>query len=112
MDILWVFFRLVFAMPLYASAYMCLVVTCWERADLLALVCERLTVSLLLSHWYPSFLVSIPDLCTLTYLNAALPIIMPIYARVIGNQGSRLCFCFENVFPETLKIKTRHFIKR
>ena len=29
----------VFAMPLCASVYMCLVVTCWERADLLALVC-------------------------------------------------------------------------
>ena len=45
------FFCLVFAMPLCASVYMCLVVTCWERADLLALVC--LTVSLSLSHWYP-----------------------------------------------------------
>ena len=33
------FFCLVFAMPLYASIYMCLVVTCWERVDLLALVC-------------------------------------------------------------------------
>ena len=33
------FFCLVFTMPLYASVYMCLVVTCWERADLLALVC-------------------------------------------------------------------------
>ena len=28
------FFCLVFAMPLCASVYMCLVVTCWERADL------------------------------------------------------------------------------
>ena len=26
-------------MPLCASVYMCLVVTCWERTDLLALVC-------------------------------------------------------------------------
>ena len=33
------FFCLVFAMPLYASVYMCLVVTCWEKAGLLALVC-------------------------------------------------------------------------
>ena len=33
------FFCLVFAMPLCASVCMCLVVTCWERADLLALVC-------------------------------------------------------------------------
>ena len=39
MDRLWVFFCLVFAMPLCASVYMCFVVTCWKRADLLALVC-------------------------------------------------------------------------
>ena len=32
-------FCLVFAMSLCASIYMCFVVTCWERADLLALVC-------------------------------------------------------------------------
>ena len=70
-------FCLVFCYVLCASVYMCFVVTCWERADLLALVrgvyCEfvtfslvswvrRLTswlsfvvstVSLSLSHWYP-----------------------------------------------------------
>ena len=33
------FFCLVFAMPLCASFYMCLLVTWWERADLFALVC-------------------------------------------------------------------------
>ena len=38
-DLLCFFFCLVFAMPLCASVYMCLVVTCWEKADLLALVC-------------------------------------------------------------------------
>ena len=32
-------FCLVFAVSLWASIYMCFVVTCWERADLLALVC-------------------------------------------------------------------------
>ena len=37
--ILYVFFCLVFAMPLYTSVYVCLVVTCWERADLMALIC-------------------------------------------------------------------------
>ena len=47
------FFCLVFAMPLCASVHMCLVVTCLERADLLALVFWCLTVSLSLSHWYP-----------------------------------------------------------
>ena len=36
-------FRLVFALSLCASVYMCFVVTCWERAS---------TVSLSLSHWY------------------------------------------------------------
>ena len=36
--IFYVFFCLVFAMPMCTSVYMCLVVTCWERADLLALV--------------------------------------------------------------------------
>ena len=46
-------FCLVFAMSLCESVYMCFVVTCWERADLLALVCGVLTVSLSLSHWYP-----------------------------------------------------------
>ena len=39
MDILWGVFCLVFIMPLNASASLCLVVICWERADLLALVC-------------------------------------------------------------------------
>ena len=33
------FLCLVFSVPLCASVYMCLVVTCWEGADLLALVC-------------------------------------------------------------------------
>ena len=33
------FFCLAFAMPLCVSVYMCLVVTCWEGADLLAPVC-------------------------------------------------------------------------
>ena len=40
------FFCLVFAMPLCASVYMCLVVTCWERADLLALVCGVVLLTL------------------------------------------------------------------
>ena len=33
------FFCLVFVMHLSVSVYLCLVVTCRERADLLALVC-------------------------------------------------------------------------
>ena len=52
MDLL-CFFCLVFAngMSLCTSVYLCLVVTCWERAAFGAcLWC--LTVSLSLSHWY------------------------------------------------------------
>ena len=37
--IFYVFFCVVFAMSLCASVYMCFVVTCLERADLLAFVC-------------------------------------------------------------------------
>ena len=33
------FFSLVIVIPLCASVYVCLVVTCRERADLLAIVC-------------------------------------------------------------------------
>ena len=32
-------FCLVFAMSLWEYVYMCFVVTCWERADPMALVC-------------------------------------------------------------------------
>ena len=39
MDLLCFFFCLVFAMHLFASVYMCFVVTSWEEADLVALVC-------------------------------------------------------------------------
>ena len=42
MDLLY-FFCPAFAMPLCVSVYMCIVVTCWERADLLALVFGCLT---------------------------------------------------------------------
>ena len=67
-------FCLVFAMSLCASVYMCFVVTYWERADLLALVCcvycefvSHFPIGILGQVWY--LIVSIPDLCTLTYLH-------------------------------------------
>ena len=60
------FFCLVFTMPLCVLVYMYLVVTCWERADILALVCGAY-----FSCHFPSqmwfLIVSIPDLCTVTY---------------------------------------------
>ena len=52
MDLIY-FFCLVFVMPLCTSVYLCLVVTCLERTDLLALFLWCITVSLLLFHWYP-----------------------------------------------------------
>ena len=51
----------------FASVHRCLVVTCWERADLLALVCN---VKLCFCHfpmWYPGLIVSIPDFGRLFY---------------------------------------------
>ena len=36
--LLWIFLCF-FSVPLYGSVYMYFVVTCWERADLLALIC-------------------------------------------------------------------------
>ena len=72
MDLLCFCSVLGFAMSLCASVYMCFVVTCWEMADLLALVCGVYR-SLSLSHWYLGqvcyLIVSIPDLCTLTYFH-------------------------------------------
>ena len=48
--IFYIFFFLVLVMPLCASVYLCLVVTCWERADLLLSFvvynCEFVTFSL------------------------------------------------------------------
>ena len=66
------FFCLVFAVPLYAYVYMCLLVTCWEGAGPLDLVCGVLLrvcyfpIGILGQVWY--LIVSIPDLCTLSYL--------------------------------------------
>ena len=68
------FFCLVFVMPLSVSIYLCLVVTCWERADILALVCGVLlrvchfTIGILGKVWY--LIVSVPDLCTLTLIKS------------------------------------------
>ena len=55
----------------FASVHCCLVVTCWERADLLALVCDvycsfvTFPCGILGQMWY--LIVSIPDLGHLSY---------------------------------------------
>ena len=61
----------VLVMLLCASVYCCLVVTCWERADLLALVCDVLLwvyyflIGILGQVWY--LIASITDPCPLSY---------------------------------------------
>ena len=42
----------VFAMSLCVSVYMCFGVTCWERADLLALVCGVYYEFVTFPLWY------------------------------------------------------------
>ena len=85
------FFCLVFAMPLCASVYMCLVVTCWERAALLALVCGVLLwvchfpIGILGQVWY--WFVLIPDICTLTYFIEAGIGCIRFWARLDQNSG-------------------------
>ena len=56
----------------FASVHCCLVVTCWEMADLLALVCDvcvfvTFPCGMLGQVWY--LIVLIPDLCHLSYFD-------------------------------------------
>ena len=78
---------------------MCLVVTCWERADLLALVCD---VQLRVCHFPIGLLgqvlyliVSIPDLCTLTYLDFLCK----------GSKDFSMLFMFKKGHPKRCKIR-------
>ena len=58
----------------FASVHCCLVVTCWERADLLVLVGDVI-VFLYFPLWYPvsgvALDLSFPDLCRLSYFDIA-----------------------------------------
>ena len=55
----------------FSSVHFCLVVTCWERTDLLALVCDVCSIfvtfpcGILGQVWY--LIVSFPNLCHLSY---------------------------------------------
>ena len=57
----------------FASVHYCLVVTLWEKADLLALVCDVYCIfvtfpcGILGQVWY--LIVSFPDLCRLSYFD-------------------------------------------
>ena len=72
----------------FASANCCLVVTCWERADLLALVgdvyCIFATFPCGILCQVPYLIVSFPDLCRLSYFvktTAFLQAIMEVYGN-------------------------------
>ena len=59
----------------FASVQCCLVVTCWERADLLALVCDVCVFFIFpcgILGQVGYLIVSIPDLCCLSYYKVSL----------------------------------------
>ena len=79
--LLWIFFAfsVLFLLRLCSVCLMCLVVTCWERADVLFLVCGVLLwvsyfpIGILGQVWY--LILLIPDLCTLTYFDPGIHLI-------------------------------------
>ena len=75
MDLLWFFFL---SCVCHAFVSVCLFVPCGHLLGNGVTIGSRLwclTVSLSFSHWYPRsgvVLISIPDLCTLTYFETAI----------------------------------------
>ena len=70
----------------FASVHCCLVITCCERADLLALVCDdcvfvTFPCGILSQVWY--LIVSIPDLCRLFYFEVIFILVLSIVSSVI-----------------------------
>ena len=87
---MFLFFR-VFALCLCASVHMCFVVTCWKRADLLALVCGvycEFVIGILGQVWY--LIVLIPDLCTLTYFYNGRNIVTTLVLSILNGSSSFL----------------------
>ena len=96
--LLWIFYVFVLScvcFVLCASVYMCFVVTCWERADLLALVCgvfcEFVTFPLVswvrCGTWLYRFLIFAPLLTfnsTSRYLDDLLNIDNPNFEQMVG----------------------------
>ena len=57
----------------FVSVHCCLVVTCWERADLLALVCDVYCIFVTLPYGILGqvyLIVSFPDLCLFFYMES------------------------------------------
>ena len=94
------FFCLVFVMPLYVSICMCLVVTCWERADHLDLVCGVLLwgcyfhIGILGQVWY-----LIPDLFTLSYFGRHIVISLSV-CSVLPSVRSHRVRCISGRNPK------------
>ena len=91
---------------------MCFVVTYWERADLLALVCDvhcefHVPIGILGQVWY--LIVSIPDLCTLTFTDVHLNLeILTCFVRFDSLRPSQQCFSYvETVLPELTSTNLR-----
>ena len=105
-----------FSVPLCVSVYMCLVVTCWERANLLALVCgvcEFVNFPLVswvrCGTWLHRFLIFAP-LFTLYDLSTSVePVLQIIDWKSDGKQPSTLCipgnfscFCRLRIFSKSI----------
>ena len=96
--LLWIFYVFVLSCVCYvlcASVYMCFVVTCWERADLLALVCsvfcEFVTFPLVswvrCGTWLYRFLIFAP---LLTFFDLR-------FLGHIGDQIWDLCYSLQSI---------------
>ena len=77
----------------FESAHWCLVVTCWERADLLALACGVKLCGCYFPIWYPGsgvvLDVSIPDLYPLSYFHTVHKV-LHISDALVQRPGHRL----------------------
>ena len=90
----------------FASVHCCLVVTCWERADLSALFDDVYCIFCFFPMWNPgSSLVldlSFPDLCLLSYFKITVKKIL----------GIIICLVIFYILPENLpNVSFQLFIK-
>ena len=106
-DHLMFFFCLVFAMPLYASVYMCLVVTCWERPDLLALVCGALLLVCYfpIGTWLYRFLIFAPLLTLESLPSHFTKDSSPLYNSMVYRRKG--AYPWKTAFPEPYPLQKR-----
>ena len=102
-----------FAKPLCASVYTCFVVTCWERADLLGLVCGVLLrvchfpIGILGQVWY--LIVSIPDFCTLTYFEKQVLVLFRVAVLHRFSCNTKIRLFFERVNNIDYFVSVNHY---